>query len=518
MIYTIVRDNVYFDSIFLMKAGRELKKAPGVRNAVLVMGTEVNKSVLKEVGALTQKARDAGPGSLIISLDVGEAGEAKKAEELFWQLTDSQGSGPKEEAESFRTIEQAAARHPESNLAVISLPGEYAADEAFAALRAGLNVFLFSDNVPIEEEVRLKQYAADHGLLVMGPGCGTAVIGGISLGIMSKIRRGTIGIVGASGSGIQEVCVLIDHMGRGVSEAIGTGGRDLSEQVGGSTMLRGIDYLDHDPGTRVIVLISKPPHPAVGREIYERVKQVSKPVVIFFLGGSREEIEASGAFCAADLEEAAVAAVTLDEGKIPPQRDFVADTVRELKAEALSEAEKKQPGQRYLRGLFCGGTHSEEAALLLNTIVPQLHSNLNFAGAIPLDDPRRSVGNSLVDMGDETFTVGRPHPVIDPSILEERLIQEGTDPETAVLLFDLLLGYGIHEDPVGTVEAALGEIRECQETAGRHISLVCALCGTDSDPQGYEDQKRRLEALGVKVFLCNARAALYAGLIAAGKG
>lgn len=517
MFYTKIKENCYYDSIFLMNASRQMKMAEGIHNAILVMGTEVNKSVLKEVGALTFEAQKALPGSLIIVLDAENQKQAEVAMVRFEELTDvpeTAGSGSEQSA---RTLDEVIQKEPERNLTVISLPGEYAATEASTALKAGMNVFIFSDNVPLEDEIRLKRYAAGHGLFVMGPSCGTAVIGGVSLGIMSRIRKGKIGVVGASGSGIQEICVLVDRMGYGISQAIGTGGRDLSYEVGGITMLQGIDYLASDPETTVLVLVSKSPHPDTSKKIFNCLKMVSKPKVIFFLGGDRSEIEAAGAFCAVSLAEAAELAVALAANGQVQQGNYIEKTRKELKSLAAAERYGRLPAQQYLRGLFCGGTHCEEAALLLREILPRVHSNLNFAGMIMLDDPAESEGHCLVDMGDEMFTIGRPHPVIDPSILADRLVQEGTDMQTAVLLFDLLLGCGIHSDPVGTIEEPLRIVRRQVEADSRKLTLVCALCGTDADPQGFENQKQRLETLGVRVFTKNAEAALFAGL-AAGHG
>src|SRR5580704_9603583 len=96
---------------------------------------------------------------------------------------------------------------------------------------------IFSDNVPIAEEASLKHEARERGLMVMGPDCGTAIIGGVPLAFANAVPRGDIGIIGASGTGIQEVSTLIARAGRGVRHAIGTGGRDMHAEVGGLTTL-----------------------------------------------------------------------------------------------------------------------------------------------------------------------------------------------------------------------------------------------------------------------------------------
>ena len=337
------------------------------------------------------------------------------------------------------------------------------------------------------------------------------MINGISIGLMSKVRRGRIGIVAASGSGLQEVAVLIHNKGEGISQAIGTGGHDLREKIGGIMFLQAIDYFADDPNTDVLILVSKPPHTTVAHKIYENLP-TNKPVVIFFLGGDPNEIEAAGAYAPQTLEEAAEMAVDLKNGRHPPRRDIVSEDLSALKAAADAERAKLKPKQKYMRGLFCGGTHSEEAVTLLQRFVPHLHSNILFGKATLLEDRHVSEENSLVDMGDEVFTKGRPHPVMDPSILVERMIQEAQDEEVGVILFDLLYGYAICPDPVGAIEDALKEIARINAEE-RHICVIASLCGTDIEPQNVAEQARRLKEYGVILQPSNAKAALFAGLI-----
>lgn len=515
MIQTLIKPNNYMDSIFLMKAGKEVGQLEGVKKAVVVMGTDLNKTVLDEFGALNETTKAAGTNDLIVAVDADDD-VMEAVEACLSELLDSKkkkaGSG--EVKKAYTSIQAAVSNEEDLNLAVISLPGEFAAYEGIKALNAGMHVFMFSDNVPLEDELEMKRIGREKGLLVMGPGAGTAVIDNMSIGLMSKVRPGRIGIVAASGSGLQEVAMLVHNWGEGISQAIGTGGRDLSKDVGGSTMLMGIDILKNDPDTDVVVLISKPPHPDTMEKMFAAVKELGKPCIIFFLGGDPTAVEASGAYCAATLEEAAKIAVALVRGEPVEQGDFVENVRKELMPVAKEESAKIKAPQKYLRGLFCGGTHSEEAVLLLQDFLPDLYSNLRFGKVTMMENRHVSVKNCLVDMGDEEFTVGRPHPVMDPSILNERLLQEGTDPETAVLLIDLLLGHGVHNDPVGTFEETLREIKAKNDAEGRYVSMVASICGTDLDPQNYVNQKKRLEDLGFIVLESNGRAAMLAGLIA----
>ena len=512
LIKTLVMANCYMDSILILSVSRELMKLPGVHKAVVVMATDMNKTVVDEFGGMTAAVRDAGANDLIISLDCDKEDVVGAAEAKVKELASGKSKAGAGEAQvEYRTLAGAKSAMPEANICIISLPSEYALDEAKTALANDMNLFIFSD-MNEDEELEIKRIAHEKGLFVMGPGAGTAVINGCSLGLMSRIRRGKIGIVAASGSGLQEVAVLIHQMGEGVSQAIGTGGHDLSEKVGGIMFLQALDFFKNDPETEVLVLVSKPPHPTTAKKIYSNLPK-NKPVVIFFLGGDADEIRSSGAYAPKTLEEAAIMAVELSRGTMPPERDIVAEDKAAFAELASAEKAKLAPSQKYMRGLFCGGTHSEEAVTLLQEFVPNMHSNISFGKVDLLEDRHMSIENSLVDMGDEVFTKGKPHPVMDPSILVERMIQEARDPQTGVILFDLLYGCAIHPDPVGAMEDALKEIRRIETDEGRHICVIASLCGTDIEPQNVKQQAERLEAYGVILEPSNAKAALLAGLI-----
>jgi len=512
VIRTIIKENKYMDSVFLMNITKQIMRIDGVSNAVVVMGTEMNKTVLEEFGGLTPEAAAASPNDLIISLVLDDESAIVKVVACL-----GGGQTGKIEAASvsgeYLTLRMAAEAEPDANLAIISVPGEFAGQEAKAALSRGMNVFMFSDNVPLDEEVELKRIAEKMGLFVMGPGCGTSVINNISIGVMSQVRKGRIGIVGASGSGIHEIAVQIHRAGLGISQAIGTGGKDISREVGGSTMIRSIRLLEQDGETDVIVVVSKPPHPDTAAKVLAEISKCAKPVVVFFLGGKRDEVIAAGARCAESLEHAAEIAVGLAGGGELLMNDYLGKCRQELEPVAREERKRLTPNQKYLRAVFCGGTHSEEAVLMLQDMVPSLHSNLSFGKVERLGNRHVSVGNTLVDMGDEEFTKGRPHPVMDPSILNDRLLREGSDPEVGVILFDLLYGHGIHKDPVGAIEDSLRKIRQKGKDDGRYVSIVASLCGTDLDTQGVDSQKRRLQELGVLIAGSNAKAAILGGLI-----
>lgn len=511
MIKTIIKRNSYLDSVLLMNIAKEIVEIDGVNDAILVMGTDMNKTVLEEVDGLTPEAIEASPNDLIISLDLQDESIVKDALSCIENATSRKDKH--DEKIIYPSLNSAIDSSSEANLVFISVPGEFAAEEAKCALNRGLSTFIFSDNVPLEEEVYLKKMALEKELLVMGPGCGTGIINNVSIGMMSSVREGSIGIVGASGSGIHEIAVLVDRQGFGISQAIGTGGRDLSEEVGGITMIQGIDRLANDDKTKVIVLVSKPPAPSVAKKILSLVMKSEKPVVICFLGEGQQNINKVGGHWASTLEEAAMKAVNLLENGEILAGDYVVKCKEELSQLATIEKNKLTSEQKYLRGLFCGGTHSEEAIVLLQDMVGELYGNVSFLNCQKLTNPLSSIKNTLIDMGGEEFTKGRPHPVIDPSLLKKRLWLEGNDPEVAVILFDLLLGYGAHPDPVGAIEETIVALRGKTKEKGRYLSIVASLCGSTKDPQNFDDQKRKLEALGVKVLPSNAQAAILGGLI-----
>jgi succinyl-CoA synthetase alpha subunit len=375
---------------------------------------------------------------------------------------------------------------------MISTPGAYATAEAIKALKRGMDVFVFSDNVSIGDEIELKALAGRSGRLLMGPDCGTAILDGVPLGFANAVRPGPIGLAGASGTGLQEVACLVDRQGEGISHAIGVGGRDLDERVGGTMMLAALARLAADAGTRVIVLISKPPAPAVARRVLEAARGCGKPVVVNFLGEQDGQAEPDGVTRVPTLEAAAQAAVALARGE-PPHTTATLDG--ELIAAAASESLKLNTHQRRIVGLYSGGTLCKEAALVLHELLPR-------------GDYR------LIDLGDDEFTVGRPHPMIDARLRSERILEVGRDPSAAVLLLDIVLGYGSHADPAGALTGAIAGARGAAAQDGRHLTVVASVCGTRADPQGLTDQESKLAREDVLLAPSNAQAARLAALIA----
>ncbi len=517
-IRTEVKQSDYYDSVTLMLVAKELLELSFVADAAVVMATAANKDILDAAGLLTAAAATAGPDDLIIAVraddDHGAQQALQRANELLVASRQRQRAGSPG-ARRVRSLSAALHEHPAANLVVISVAGPFAAAEAHTALTHHRHVMLFSDNVPLADEIALKRLAIEQGLLCMGPDAGTAIINGVGLGFANAVPRGPVGIVGAAGTGIQGVTSALARLGTGVSQAIGTGGRDLSRDVGGVTMQQGLRALQDDPQTTVIVLISKPPDPDVATRILRGIARSDKPVVVCMLGGDPSLIEAEGGIAATTLEEAAQVAAVLVAGE--PASRAKGRFHRELqRLTDVAASERAQRTGQWLRGLFSGGTFCYEAQMLLAPLVGTVHSNAPFPAAQRLANALTSVEHTCVDLGEDEFTQGRLHPMLDPTLRNRRIVQEASDPAVAAILFDVVLGYGAHPDPAGAVVPAVIEARNAAASASRHVSFVASVCGTVDDPQNLADQETKLRQAGVLVLPSNAAAATLAGLIVRG--
>jgi succinyl-CoA synthetase alpha subunit len=506
----LIQPNRYQDSVTLMQVAGQVRALPGIADAALMMGTDPNKEMLRDADLLTDEGAAAGPNDLIIALHGTEEGVESAREQINDLLRVEAPAEGTREREAPHSLAAGAAAMPDANLVLISTPGLYAAAEARKALLSGRHVMIFSDNVSLDDEQQLKALATERGLLLMGPDCGTAIIGGVPLGFANVVRRGNIGVVGASGTGMQEVTTLIDRYGGGVSHAIGTGSHDLAARIGGVMTIAGLRALLDDPGTDVIVVVSKPPHPDVAKRVAEAASAATKSVIFAFLGmDTGERILNRGNSklrMVATLEDAARQAVALAGGH-PPDKDPAGVEAVEAVRSGLS------PEQRYVRGLFSGGTFCYEAMLLLREAVGGVYSNTPLAPEWALPDPPHSYQNTCLDLGADEFTVGRPHPMIDLSVRAERIVAEAADPQVAVLLLDVVLGYGAHPDPAGGLAPAIHAARAQAEAAGRPLPVIASICGTAGDPQHLDQQQRTLAEAGVILAPSNAAAARLAARV-----
>ena len=482
-----VRRGAYYDSVVLMQLQRGLIALPGVLDAGVVMATPANRDLLAANNLLPESIT-ASPDDLLIVIKAENDASASEAIEKVDSLLAKKRSSVSQDFRP-RSLSAAVKQLPDANWVLISVPGRYAAGVARDALDLGKHVFLYSDNVSLEDEISLKKAAREKGLLVMGPDCGTAIINGIGLGFANRVRRGPIGVVGASGTGTQAVTTHIHNLGGGISHAIGTGGRDLKSEVGAITAHQALDLLGRDPETKVIVLISKPPSPEVATQLISAAQGTGKPVVIYFIGYPAPGRKIGNLHFAVSLSEAAEIAVNSNW-------------------ELVSSAELPITNH-YLRGLFSGGTLAYETLLGLQASLSPIFSNAPITNYQLLKDPLRSERHTIIDLGDEFFMVGRLHPMIDNDLRIRRMKQEAADEQVGMILFDVVLGEGSHMNPAGELIPA---IKEIQEGRGRELEFVSIVIGTDDDPQNVGSQIDQLKDAGVTVFRTATEAVEYISL------
>ncbi len=499
IVKTEIRSGAYYDSVVLMHLQRSLSLQPGVEDAGVVMGTDANKDILAQSNLLVDDARAAGADDLVIVVKGKNEALVQAAIGKVDELIAARRSGGVDQEYRSQSLESAAKRLPNAQWTLVSVPGRYAAGVTRQALDLNKHVFLYSDNVSLEDEIALKQEAARKGLLVMGPDCGTAIINGVGLGFANKVRRGPIGVVAASGTGLQQVTVRIHQMGGGLTHAIGTGGRDLSEEVNAITARQSLDLMRRDPDTKVIVLVSKPPSPKVANELIQAARLVEKPVVVDFIGHATAIHNVDNVTFVTTFDEAAELAVRLS--KAGEHKDSVNGL----------NLEKFASGQRYLRGLFSGGTLAYEAQLILKNYLPAVYSNAPLAKELHLADSLVSQENTLLDLGEDEFTVGRLHPMMDNDLRIRRLEKEADDPQVAVILLDVVLGFGAHPDPASELAPAIAKARKIAEDGGRHLEVVAVVSGTDEDPQNMTAQIQALKDAGAVVETSNDVAARSVG-------
>lgn len=493
----IVRQKFYLDSVALMRYSQALVNRPDVIEAAMMMGTPSNVQIMHNAGLIEADAVQATPADLIIAV------RAKNKESVLSALTEAATmlDAPTESASAStwqpKSMRSAVAANPNANLALVSVPGAFAVGEARKALRRGLNVMIFSDNVAIEQEAELKREAHSLNRIVMGPDCGTAIINGVPLAFANKVPRGNIAIIGASGTGIQEVSCLIAQRGQGISQAIGVGGRDLHESVGGISTLMALDALERDDNTAHIVVISKPPAESIASLVLDKLSQSKKSITVCFLGGEKPALPANCGW-ASNLTDAAVQAL-----RSQSSASDNGDATKGLFAVTAQVAPhpKQEHSNGFIRGLYCGGTLCTESLLICRQANVTLSSNIAMSGVEP---GARDNMHLMIDLGADEFTQGKPHPMIEPTIRDAHIQAALEDNQVTVLLLDLVIGYGAHADPATVLVNALATGKQ------RDVKVIASVTGTNADPQNRASQVAVLEQAGIEVAPSNAAAAFRA--------
>ena len=491
--------DTYVDSVVQLRGMRAMREVDDVEWASAAMATPANLETLRDEGVDPADVDGAGPNDFFIVARAPDDQVVARALAAGEEAVQGTGTAPEDtgEAEPPRTLRGALRAQGQSNVAVISVPGDYAALAAHQALSADLHVLLFSDNVPLEKEIALKDHALSRGRLVMGPGAGTAMLGATGLGFANAVRPGPVGVVAAAGTGAQEAMALLDRWGVGVSSVIGVGGRDLSGDVRGRMTKAAMAALREDPATEVILLVSKPPAPDVAAEVLATAGDT--PLVAALIGLDPDFRGPAGVVLADTLEGGVAASLGVLGRTVPDTTVTSGPTVQEVRR-------RLSPGRSLVRGLFSGGTLCYESLVLLGRTIGEVRSNTPIDPAWGLPAPAGS--HQCLDLGEEEYTRGRPHPMIDPEARLELLREHAADPEVAVILLDVVLGYGAHQDPAGVL------VPECEEVmADGGPQVVCYVLGTDQDPQDLSSQRDRLVEAGCIVTETAARASLAAAAI-----
>jgi FdrA protein len=489
--------DTYVDSVVQLAASRAMNERAGIEWAAAAMATPANLETLTSEGfsaADLGSANDLFLAARGIDDESVQAALSAGADTMFADRPAQNATGPRR---AHRTIGRAARDQPDRNVAVISVPGPYAALEAHEALTAGLDVLLFSDNVTITDEVALKDRAVRLGHLLMGPGAGTAMLGGVGLGFANVVEHGQVGIVAAAGTGAQEAMSLLDRWGVGSSCVIGLGGRDLSDAVDGRMAKAAIASLRADPATGVIFLVSKPPAESVARAVLATAEDF--PFVASLVGRAHDAGPIAALRPARTLEAGALQVLDLLGVRHP-------DLLGDLQERVAETCDRLAPERTLVRGLFSGGTLCYESLAILGDVLGPVYSNVPLDDALRMPAPPDS--HICLDLGEEEYTVGRPHPMIDPQARVEMLDEQGRDPAVAVILLDVVLGYGAHEDPAGQLAPA------CARAVEHGAAVVAYVLGTHHDPQGYTRQREILQNAGCVITETATRAALAAAAIA----
>lgn len=485
-----IRQRFYLDSVALMRFSVRLEDMDGVEAASMMMATPSNLQIFADAGLLKIAPEEAHADDLLIAVRARDGAHAQAAQDLARELLDSRRAdtarGDSMTDRPVRSIAMAHEVNAEANLALISVPGAFAEYEAAKALDHGLNVMVFSDNVSLDAELTLKRRALDQGLLVMGPDCGTAIISGVPLGFANHVRRGDIGIVAASGTGLQEVSCLIDRLGYGISHGIGTGGRDLSSTIGGMTTFAAIDQLLEDDATASLLLISKPPAEAVALKVMDKLAAADKPSVVCFIDGAAP---------ATDLPS---------HVKVCRSLTAAAEQATGMALNNLPERAPSAARDGIIVGLFSGGTLCAEAQMLLRDAGLSLCSNVPLAGVSADQDSFDT--HRLLDLGADDYTLNKPHPMLEPAVRTPMLQASLEAREVAVLLLDIVIGYGADPDPAGAVAEVVSEHN--RRRTGPIV--VASVCGVDADPQSRQRQVATLQSAGIVVAPSNAAATEYA--------
>ena len=510
MILNIVKKNFFRDSVQMMQFSQQLRDEQGVTDAAIVMATELNKNTLKNMDLLTEDGIAATENDTLISINCEDENSFNNATQKAEQLLVSTSIKAKNE---FTSLASALDSFSNANIASLSIPGQFVKEIATELLEKKLHLFVFSDHVSLDDEIYLKNLALEKNVLFMGPEAGTSILSGNVFGFGNRIRKGSVGIIGASGTGIQESTTLLDLFGEGISHAIGVGGRDLQKDVGGMMTMKSMEIFEDDPNTKAVLLVSKPVDDDVRNIIINKINNFSKKYYVLCLIGDKENCEDSTKIKFSKSIQTSVLKIlqSLNGDIYKKTKDVVKNQVDDSIKLAESLSKDLNEEQKFVRGFFAGGTLCYESKILLEQIVGKVYSNLSSDDAYSITGDAPSKENTLIDFGEEQFTSARPHPIIDPLLRKNRILEEAHDPNVGVIIIDIICGINAAKNTMAFHAETIKKAIQIAKEKGRKLFVFTYICGTEKDVS--ENELQMLRDSGAKIFTSNALMSFASALV-----
>jgi len=510
MIVNITKKNFFRDSVQMMQFSQQLKDEQGVIDAAIVMGTDLNKNTLKKMGLLTEDGISATENDTLITINCQDENSLNNAVQKAEQLLTSDITKSKNE---FNDLSSALDAFDNANMASLSIPGQFVKEMATELIRKQLHLFVFSDHVPLEDEILLKNLALENNVLFMGPEAGTSILNGTVFGFGNRIRSGSVGIIGASGTGIQESSTMIDLFGEGISHAIGVGGRDLRNDIGGMMTMKTMEVFEDDPNTKAVLLVSKPVGDDVRNKIINKINNFSKKNYVLCLIGDNENREDSAKIKFSKSIQISVLKILkyVNDDAYKKIKDVVRKQVDDSIKLAKSLSSDLNNDQRFVRGFFAGGTLCYESKIILEQMIGKVYSNLSSDDEYSIKGNAASKENTLIDFGEEEFTSARPHPIIDPLLRKNRILEDADDPNVGVIIIDIICGINAAKNTMAFHAETIKKAIENAKEKGRRLSVFAYICGTEKDVS--ENELKLLTDSGAKLFTSNALMSFAAALV-----
>jgi len=510
MIVNITKKNFFKDSVQMMQLSQQLKDEQGVVDAAIVMGTDLNKNTLKNMNLLTEDGATATENDTLISISCQDQNSLNNAIQKAEQLLTSSSVKTKNE---FASLASALDAFSDATIASLSIPGQFVKEVATELIKKQLHLFVFSDHVPLEDEIYLKNLALENNVLFMGPEAGTSILNGTVFGFGNRVRKGSVGIIGASGTGIQESSTMIDLFGEGISHGIGVGGRDLRNDIGGMMTLKAMEVFENDPNTKAVLLVSKPVEDDVRNKIINKINSFSKKNYVLCLVGDNENREDSARIKFSKSIQTSVLKIlkSLDDNIYKKIMNVIRIQVNESINLAESLSKDLNGEQKFVRGFFAGGTLCYESKIILEQMIGKVYSNLRSDDEYSVKGNVPSKENTLIDFGEEEFTSARPHPIIDPLLRKNRILEDANDPNVGVIIIDIICGINAAKSTISFHAETIKKAIQTAKEQGRKLSVFAYICGTEKDVS--ENELKLLTDSGAKLFTSNALMSFAAALV-----